>query len=174
MMQPFHAQRELLKTIPGIAELASAAVICEIGVEVGDYFPGAQHLASWIGLCPGNHESAGKHYRGRRRKGNQHLQPVLVECAWAAVRTDGYLRSFYRRSVRKFGGFRSPAAKKKAIIAVAHKLAVIIWHVLATGRPYQDLGADYFTTRLDPAVETRRLVAKLQALGHTVTLEPAA
>lgn len=174
MMRPFRAQRDLLTSIPGIAELASAAVISEIGVEVGDYFPGAQHLASWLGLCPGNHESAGKRYRGRRRKGNQHLQPVLVECAWAAVRTDGYLRSFYRRSVRKFGGFRSPAAKKKAIIAVAHKLAVIIWHVLATGRPYHDLGADYFTNRLDPATETRRLVAKLQALGHTVTLEPAA
>jgi hypothetical protein len=66
------------------------------------------------------------------------------------VRTDGYLREFYRRQVRKFGGFRSPAAKKKAIITVAHKLIVIIWHVLATGRPYQDLGADYFTTRTDP------------------------
>jgi transposase len=174
MMQPFRAQQDLLKSIPGIAELASAAVISEIGVEVGDYFPSGEHLASWTGLCPGNHESAGKRYRGRRRKGNQHLQPVLVECAWAAVRTDGYLRAFYRRSVMKFGGFRSPAAKKKAIIAVAHKLAVIIWHVMATGRPYHDLGADYFTTRLDPEIETRRLVAKLQALGHTVTLERAA
>jgi transposase len=174
MMRPFRAQRDLLKSIPGIAELASAAILSEIGVEVSEYFPSGDHFASWTGLCPGNHESAGKRYRGRRRKGNQHLQPVLVECAWAAVRSDGYLRAFYRRSVMKFGGFRSPAAKKKAIIAVAHKLAVIIWHVLATGRRYQDLGADYFTTRLDPAIETRRLVAKLRALGHTVTLEPAA
>ncbi|WP_219420445.1 IS110 family transposase [Pseudonocardia nigra] len=174
MMQPFRAQRDLLKSIPGIGELASAAVISEIGVELSDYFPTAQHLGSWTGLCPGNHESAGKRYRGHRRKGNQHLQPVLVECAWAAVRTDGYLREFYRRSVLKFGGWRSPAAKKKAIIAVAHKLAVIIWYVLATGRPYHDLGADYFAARLDPAIETRRLVAKLQALGHTVTLDPAA
>jgi transposase len=174
MMRPFRAQRDLLKSIPGIAELASAAILSEIGVEVSDYFPSGEHFASWTGLCPGNHESAGKRYSGRRRKGNQHLQPVLVECAWAAVRSDGYLRAFYRRSVMKFGGFRSPAAKKKAIIAVAHKLAVIIWHVLATGRRYQDLGADYFTTRLDPAIETRRLVAKLRALGHTVTLDPAA
>jgi transposase len=174
MMQPFRAQRDLLISIPGIAELASAAVISEIGIAVCDYFPSAEHLASWTGLCPGNHESAGKRYSGRRRKGNQHLQPVLVECAWAAVRTDGYLREFYRRSVRKFGGWRSPAAKKKAIIAVAHKLAVIIWHVLATGVAYQDLGADYFTTRIDPQAETRRLVAKLEALGHTVTLAQAA
>ena len=69
------------------------------------------------------------------------------------------------RQVRKFGGFGSPLAKKKAIIAVAHKLITIVWHVLTTGRPYQDLGADYFTSRLDPEIETRRLVAKLQALN---------
>ena len=75
---------------------------------------------------------------------------------------------------RKFGGFASPLAKKKAIVAVAHKLIAIVWHVLTTGRPYQDLGADYFTSRLDPEIETRRLVAKLQAQGYTVTLEPAA
>ncbi|WP_230870641.1 hypothetical protein [Mycobacterium canetti] len=85
-----------------------------------------------------------------------------------------HLREYYRRQVRKFGGFRSPAANKKAIIAVAHKLIVIIWHVLATGRPYQDLGADYFTTRVDPDKERRRLVAKLEAQGLGVTLEPAA
>jgi transposase len=119
MMQPFRPQRELLTTIPGIGLLSAAAIISEIGTDVGAYFPSAEHLASWAGLCPGNHESAGKRHRGTRRKGNQHLQPVLVECAWAAVRTEGYLRSFYRRSVMKFGGFRSPAAKKKAIIAVA-------------------------------------------------------
>lgn len=174
MMQPFCARRELIASIPGIGVGASATVISEIGPDPGTWFPSAEHLASWVGLCPGNHESAGKRHHGARRKGNQHLQPVLVECAWAAVRTQGYLREFYRRQVRKFGGFRSPAAKKKAIIAVAHKLIVIIWHVLDTGRPYQDLGANYFTTRMDPAKERRRLVAKLEAQGFKVTLEPAA
>lgn len=174
MMQPFRAQRDLLRTITGIGPLASAAIISEIGVEVGEYFPSAEHLASWTGLCPGNHESAGKRFHGKRRKGNLHLQPVLIECAWSAVRTEGYLRSFYRRQVMKFGGFRSAAAKKKAIIAVAHKLVIIIWHVLATGRPYQDLGPDYFTARIDPEIETRRLVTKLQSQGYTVTLQPAA
>jgi transposase len=174
MMEPFRPQRELLITIPGIGQISSAVVISEIGDDVAAYFPTAEQLASWTGLCPGNHESAGKRYRGKRRKGNQHLQPWLVECAWAAVRTDGYLREFYRRQVRVHGGFRSPTAKKKAIVAVAHKLAVIIWHVLATGRPYEDLGADYFTTRIDPEKEKNRLVAKLEAQGYTVTLEPAA
>jgi transposase len=90
------------------------------------------------------------------------------------VRTDGFLREFYRRQVRKFGGFRSPAAKKKAIIAVAHKLITIVWHVLTTGRPYDDLGADYFANRVDPEKERNRLIAKLEAQGFKVTLEPAA
>lgn len=171
MMEPFRAPRELLSTIPGIAPLSAAAIISEIGVELPRYFPSAEHLASWSGLCPGNHESASKRYRGHRRKGNQHLQPVLVECAWAAVRTEGYLQAFYRRQVMKFGGFCSGAAKKKAIVAVAHKLLIIIWHVMATGRSYEDLGADYFTARLDPQVETDRLVRRLQAQGFTVTLE---
>ena len=174
MMQPFHAQADLLTSIPGIGELTSTAIISEIGVEVTEFFSTAAHLASWSGLCPGNHESAGKRYSGKRRKGNQHLQPVLVEAAWGAVRHEGYLKSLYHRHVMKWGGYRSPAAKKKAIIVVAHAMLVIVWHVLATGTPYHDLGADYFTTRLDPERETRRLVTKLQALGHNVTLEPAA
>jgi hypothetical protein len=74
----------------------------------------------------------------------------------------------------KWGGYRSPTAKKKAIIVVAHALIVIIWHVLATGRPCDELGEDYFTTRLDPERGTRRLIAKPEALGHTVSLQPAA
>jgi transposase len=174
MMAPFRAQRDLLTTIPGVGPLAAAAVISEIGADVREYFPGAAHLASWAGLCPGNHESAGKRHSGRRRHGNTHLQPVLVECAWAAVRHEGYLKSLYHRHVMKWGGYRSQIAKKKAIIVVAHALLVIIWHVLATGTPYDELGADYFTRRLDPERETRRLIAKLEALGHTVSLQPAA
>ena len=74
----------------------------------------------------------------------------------------------------KWGGYRSQAAKKKAIIVVAHALMIIIWHVMVTGTPYDELGEDYFTTRMEPERETRRLVAKLEALGHAVTLEPAA
>ena len=73
----------------------------------------------------------------------------------------------------KWGGYRSSAAKKKAIVVVAHAMLVIIWHVLATATPYDELGADFFT-RLDPGRETRRLIAKLEALGHQVSLQPAA
>jgi len=174
MMVPFQSRRDLLTTIPGIGPLAGAAVISEIGADVREFFPDAAHLASWTGLCPGNHESAGKRRSARRRHGNEHLQSLLVECAWAAVRHEGYLRSLYHRHVMKWGGYRSQTAKKKAIVVVAHAMIVIIWHVLATGKPYDELGADYFTQRLDPERETRRLVAKLQALGHTVTLQSAA
>jgi transposase len=174
MMAPFRAERDLLITIPGIGLLAAAAILSEIGVNVVRFFITAAHLASWAGICPGNHESAGKRHSGKRRRGNQHLQPILVEAAWSAVRHEGYLRALYHRHVMKWGGYRSPTAKKKAIIVVAHAMLVIVWHVLATGKPYDELGADFFTTRLDPEKETRRLIARLEALGHTVNLTPAA
>jgi transposase len=174
MMQPFRAARELLVTIPGIGPLSAAAIISEIGTGMREFFADAAHLASWAGICPGNHESAGKRYSGRRRHGNKHLQPILVECAWAAVRHEGYLKSLYHRHVMKNGGYRSSIAKSKAIIVVAHAILVIIWHVLATGKPYDELGADYFTRHLDPEREAQRLIARLQALGKRVTLEDAA
>ena len=74
----------------------------------------------------------------------------------------------------KWGGYRSQTAKKKAIVVVAHAMIVIIWHILATGKPCHELGAGYFTRRLDPERETRRLIARLKALGHRVTLADAA
>ena len=174
MMTPFQGWRDLLTTAPGIGPLSAAAVISEISADVREYFPDAAHLASWTGLCPGNHQSAGKRRSGKRRKGNPHLQSILVECAWAAIRHEGYLKSLFHRHVMKWGGYRSPLAKKKAIVVVAHALVIIIWHVLATGTPYEELGAGYFTRRLDPERETRRLIAKLEALGHRVTLDAAA
>jgi transposase len=174
MMVPFARQRDLLATIPGISLTAAAAIISETGPRPGEFFTTGAHLASWAGLCPGNHESAGKRKHGKPRKGSQHLQPLLVECAWSAVRTNGRLKARYHRLVRRFGGCRNPAARKRAIVAIAHTLAVIIWHMLATGRPYTDLGPDFYTTRSDPAKEAQRLIAKLEAPGHKVTLAPAA
>jgi transposase len=174
MTQPFRAARGLLVTIPGIGPLTAAAVLSEIGPAPRQYFPTAGQLASWAGLCPGNHESAGKRHSGRRRHGNPYLQAVIVEIAWAAVRHDGYLKSLYHRHVTRNGGYRSASAKGKAIVTVAHAILVIIWHVLATGRPYDDLGPDYFEKRTDPEREARRLIARLEALGKHVTLHDAA
>jgi transposase len=171
MMTPFRAARDLLTTIPGIAELSAAAVISEIGPAPREHFPTPAHLASWAGVCPGNNESAGRHGPGKRRHGNASLQPVLVEIAWAAVRHEGYLKSLFRRHVLRNGGYRSKAARNKAIITVAHAILVIIWHVLTTGKPYDDLGPDYFDRRADPARETARLLARLEELGHRVTLD---
>jgi transposase len=118
-------------------------------------------LASWAGLCPGNHESAGKRHSGKRRHGNARLQAIMVEAAWTAVRHGGYLKSLYHRHVMENGGYRSTTAKSKVIITVARAILVIIWHVLATGKPYQELGADYFTRCLDPEREAQRLIARL-------------
>jgi transposase len=174
MMIPFRHQQDLLVTIPGIGPKAAAAIISEIGPAPHEFFTSDAHLASWAGLCPGNHESAGKRKHGKPRKGNQHLQPLLVEAAWSAVQTDTRLKARYHRLVLRFGGYHSPAAKKRAIVAVAHTLLLISWHVLATAQPYTDLGPDFYIRRADPQKETRRLIARLEALGHQVTLTPAA
>ena len=174
MMQPFRAARELLVSVPGIAAVSAAAVISEISPAPREYFPTAGQLASWTGICPGNHESAGKSSSGKPRHGNKHLQPVLVEIAWAAIRHDGYLKSLYHRHVMRNGGYRSRSARNKAIITVAHAILVIIWHVLTTGKPYHELGADYFDRKIDPDREAQRLIARLEALGKHVTINDAA
>lgn len=135
-------------------------------------FPTAAHLASWVGLCPGNHESAGKRRSGKARKGNQALRTALCEAAWAAARTkDTYLAAQYRRFRRRMGARN----EGKAIFAVAHTLVVIVWHVLADDVDYDELGADYFDRRNDTAAHKRRLIRQLEQLtGNKVIIEPAA
>ena len=100
-------------------------------------------------------------------------------CWWNAPgppRSNGRLKASYHRLVIRFGGYRNPVAKKRAIVAIAHTLIVIIWHVLATGKTYTDLGEDFYTPPQGRSrkKETQRLLARLQALGHEVTLTPAA
>jgi transposase len=134
-------------------------------------FPTAAHLASWAGLCPGNNESVGKHRSGRTRKGSKELRALLTECAWFAGRTSTYVGAQFRRFHRRFG----KKGGQKATTATAHTMIVIIWHVLAETTAYRELGTDYFTTRIDsPDARKRRLFRELEALGHKVTIEPAA
>ena len=103
-----------------------------------------QHLASWAGLCPGHHESAGKRRSGRARKGDAALRVALCEAAWSAARTrDTYLAAQFRRFSRRMG----KKNEGKAIFAVAHTMIVIIWHVLANDVAYDELGGDYFDRR---------------------------
>ncbi len=104
-------------------------------------FPTAGHLAPWAGLCPGNHESAGKRRSDKAPKGDAALRTALCEAAWAAAHTkEGYLPAQYRRFLRRFG----KKNENKAAFALAHTLIVIIWHVLAEGCEYEELGGDYF------------------------------
>jgi transposase len=170
VIAPFGEQLDRLCTIPGVAKRTAEVVIAEIGVDMGR-FPTSAHLASWAGLCPGNNESAGKRRSGRARKGDQALRVALCEAAWAAARTkDTYLSAQFRRFMRRFG----KRGEGKAIFAVAHTMLVIIWHLLAKGRDYEDLGSDYFARREDASARERHLIRQLEALGHKVSLEPAA
>ncbi len=168
-LDPFDEQFALLCTIPGIGRRVAEVVIAEIGVDMGR-FPTAAHLASWAGLCPGHHESAGKRRSGRARKGDAALRVALCEAAWSAARTrDTYLAAQFRRFSRRMG----KRNEGKAIFAVAHTMIVIVWHVLANAVAYDELGADYFDRR-DTSAETRRHVNALRRLGHDVALTPAA
>ena len=171
VIAPFADQVRRLMTIPGVGKRTAEVVIAEMGVDM-TRFPSAAHLASWAGLCPGNHESAGKRRSGRARKGNAALRVALCEAAWAGVRkNDSYLGAQFRRFQRRFGR----KAEGKAIFACAHTLVVMIWHVLAEeDAVFEDLGTDWFERRTDTTAHTRRLVRQLEKLGHRVTLEPAA
>jgi hypothetical protein len=145
-------------------------IVAEIGVDM-TRFPTDKHLASWVGLCPGHHESAGKRRSGKARKGNPALRSAMCEAAWAASHgKDTYLNAQFRRFKRRFG----TKGETKAIFAVAHTMIVIVWHVLANDMNYDELGADYFERHTNTEARQRHLVRQLEALGHTVTLSPAA
>jgi len=170
LMAPFDEAATRLVSIPGIGKRVAEVVVAEIGVDMSR-FPSAAHLASWAGLCPGNHESAGKRRSGRARKGDAALRTALCEAAWAAAHAkDGYLPAQYRRFLRRFG----KKNENKATFALAHTLIVIIWQVLTNACTYEDLGGDYFERRNDAAARQRYLVRELEKLGHSVTLQPAA
>jgi transposase len=164
--RPFDRALTSLDTIPGVARRSAENLLAEIGPDMA-VFPSAAHLASWAAMCPGNDESAGKRRTGKTAKGNRWLRRALVEAAWGATRSKNtYLAAQYRRLVARRG-------KKRALVAVGHSILCAAYHILSRARPYQDLGGDYFD-RLDPQRLTRQLVRRLEKLGHTVTLEPAA
>jgi transposase len=159
------AALERLDAIPGVGRRVAEHLLAELGTQV-DRFPSAAHLASWAGLCPGNNESGGKRLSGRTRKGNVWLRTILVEAAWGAAHTrQSYLAAQYRRLAARRGA-------KRAVVAVAHSLLVIIYHMLRDGTEYRDLGANYFDER-DREATLRRSVRRLERLGYKVTVEAA-
>lgn len=164
LLAPFTDQIALLTSIPGVGERVATVIVSEIGVDMSR-FPTAARLAAWSGLAPGNNESGGRRRRARHRKGNTHVQSILIEAALAASRTRTRIGARFHRLHRRFGGKANKTAGKKAAFAVAHTLIKVIWKVLATGQPYTDLGHDFYTRRLDPATQTQRLIAHLEAIS---------
>jgi transposase len=159
---PFAAAIQAVADIPGFDQRSAQNVLAEIGTDMS-CFPTDDHLASWAGICPGSHESGGKRKSGKTTKGSRWLRAALVQSAWAATHTkSSYFRAQYRRLVGRRG-------KKRALVAVAHSLLVVIYHMLLTGRPFQDLGIDYFD-KLDGARIVKGHVKRLESLGYKVTL----
>ena len=162
---PFGLAVEMLRTIPGVDRRTAEVLVAEIGVDM-DRFGSPERLASWAGLCPGNNESAGKHYSGRTRKGSKWLRAGLTQSAKAAARTkDTYFAAQYARLKGRRGHGR-------ATVAVAHSILVVAFHILDRATPYQELGADYFLRRHDPARQATKLIRQLNTLGYRVTLDP--
>src|SRR5487761_2351089 len=157
----------LLAEVPGLERRSVEVIIAETGADMS-CFPSPAHLASWAGLCPGNHESAGKRRKVATTPGNPWLRRTLIESARAAARTrDSYFGAQYRQIARRRG-------PDKAAVAVAHSLLDVIWHMLTTGEVFADPGADYFTSRQAPEHQAQRLVRQLEKLGYTVELAATA
>ena len=165
-LEPYRVAHALLMQIPGVDWVVAAVLIAEIGIDMS-VFLSVYHLASWAGVCPGNHQSAGRQKSGRTRKGNVHLRTMLVGAAISASRTKGsYLKDkFYRLKARR-GGLR-------AALAIAHKILVAAYHMLATGADYKDLGEAYLD-QLGRTHTVSNLKRRLERLGYRVTLEQKA
>jgi transposase len=165
-LEPYRAPHTLLMQIPGVDWVVAAVLIAEIGVDMS-VFVSVYHLSAWAGVCPGNHESAGRQKSGRARKGNIHLRAILVGAAISASKTKGsYLKDKYHRLKARRGALR-------AALAIAHKILVSAYHMLAKNLPYRDLGEAY----LDQIGQSRtvaNLKRRLGRLGYRVTLEPNA
>lgn len=156
-------QIALLCSIPGVGKKTAECILSEVGCDM-NRFPTHKHLASWAGLCPGNHESAGKHKSGKIRKGSIWLRSSLVESARAAARSrKTYLSALYHRIAARRGA-------NEAAVAVAHAILVIAYHILKNNTPYQELGPNYFD-ELNRDRVTKRLVKRLESLGHEVTIQ---
>jgi transposase len=160
--RPYAAQRQLLRQIPGVDDRIAVAIIAEIGIDM-TVFGNAERLAAWAGVCPGNHESAGKKKRATTRKGNIHLKTTLVQAC--AARTKGsYDKDKYHRLKARRGS-------QRAAMAIAHKILVAVFHRLAKTIPFKELG-EAFLDQQAAKRTTTNLVRRLNNLGYDVLLRP--
>jgi len=147
--------------VPGIDRLVAWTVLAETGADLSA-FADAKHFASWVALCPGNNESGGKRKQGRTRKGNRYLRRTLVQAAWAAGHSKGtFLSALFFRLARRLG-------MKKAAVAVAHRILIILFHIIRDGQRYRELGDDYFD-QLHPERSAYRLMKRLERLGYDLS-----
>jgi transposase len=165
-LEPYRAEQQALQSIPGVGAHGAAAIIAEIGVDMS-VFKSDHHLASWAGVCPGNHESAGKRLSGRTSKGNVHFRTVLVEAAHSATRKRG---SYFKA---KYYKLKARRGARRALLGIAHKIARVAYQLLARHVPFQDLGEAYLDQRSGQRV-TRQLVRRLESMGFLVSLQPHA
>jgi transposase len=161
---PFAHQLQLLDTIPGIDQRTAQGLLAEIGTDIS-VFATAPRLASWAGVCPGNHESAGRSKSGATRKGPRWLGIYLHNAAMGALRTKTYLAAQYTRLRPRLG-------HAQALVAIEHSILVSIFYMLQRNQPYHDLGVDYFIRREDPARRARKLIHQLEAIGYTIQAQP--
>jgi len=164
LLRPMSDECALMTGLPGINSLSAACVLGEIGTDMS-VFPSDRHLVSWAGLAPGSHESAGKRKDVGTRRGSHWLRVFLVQAAWSATRTKG---TFWKR---KFERLRARLGPQQALVAIARKLLVTVYHVLKDRTPYRELGADYIATD-QPERRAHKLVHQLKALGFDVQLSP--
>ncbi|MFJ1562042.1 IS110 family RNA-guided transposase [Streptomyces mirabilis] len=165
-LTPHQEILELIQTIPGVGAKVAQVLIAEIGLDMSA-FPSSAHLASWAGVCPGNHASGGKRRGGRSRPGPKWLKAALTEAAWGAVKAKGtYLHAHHMQIKGRAGGF-------KALGATRHDIVVAYWHIVHDQLPYRELGPEWAARRFSPEQRARRLTAQLEALGFDVTIGPA-
>jgi transposase len=159
-MIPFRKEETLIQTIPGISKITASAIIAEIGVDMSQ-FPSDARLASWAGMCPGNNESAGVKKSGKIRKGNSFLKATLTEVAWAASRTKGSAYGAIYNSIAKRRG------KKRALVAIGHRILLDIHRVLKTREPFVDEGAEAVYQRNSKARQ-QSAIRFLEQSGYTI------
>jgi transposase len=166
MLIPHAKIVELLCTIPGVALRTAQVLIAECGLDMSQ-FPTAGHLASWAGICPGHHESAGRRRSGRTRPGPKWLTEALTEAAKAAARTKGTYFAAH------FAQLRGRRGEPKAIGATRHDILIAYYYIVRDQVPFRELGPDWLRRRYSPEHRARRLQLQLEALGYKVTLEQA-
>lgn len=155
-----------LAQIPGVDRVVAAVIIAEIGVDM-NAFHGAKQLASWAGVCPGNHESAGRRFSGRARKGNAYLRAMLVQAATSAGRQKNtYLQ-------RKYHRLRGRIGPKRAALAIAHRMLVSAYHMIANATDYDELGPLYLD-QLSEGRTVKSYIKRIESLGYHVHVEKLA